>query len=172
MDAFTAVCADTGKVTFLNVAKQFEELKLKPALITDLSVVRGIAPAVPAHAEEQVLVWYTAVVGGVRGWKLAHYPAGLNKEFTEFVRKCTYPAHVSQSEGAVSVKCIATLPLPLPPPLQVHYRGKESRSVFKSSGLPQAFVLLDSAHQHVTVQLVQRLAAELLGDYVFMTINM
>lgn len=66
--------------------------------------------------------------------------------------------------------CTATLPLPSP--LQVHYRGKESHSVFKGSGLPQAFVLLDSAHQHVTVQLVQRLAAELLGDYVMMTINM
>lgn len=101
MDAFTAFCAGTGKATLLNVAKQFEELRLKLALITDLSVVRGVVPVVPAHAEEQVLVWYTAVVGGTRGWKLARYPAGLNEEFTGFVHKCTYPAHVSWCEGAV-----------------------------------------------------------------------
>lgn len=57
-------------------------------------------------------------------------------------------------------------------PFQVHYRGKESHSVFKGSGLPQAFVLLDSAHQHSTLPLVKRLAAELLGDYAIMSINM
>ena len=44
--------------------------------------------------------------------------------------------------------------------------------MFKGSGLPQTFVLLDTARQHTTLPLVQRLAAELLGDYVIMSINM
>ena len=44
--------------------------------------------------------------------------------------------------------------------------------MFKGSGLPQAFVLVDNAHQHLEESLIKRLAAELLGDYSIMTINM
>ena len=122
--SLTAVHATAGKATFLHVAVQFQVLKLKLALIPDLSVVRGVAPAVPTHAGEQVLVWYTAVVGGTRGWKLVPFPTGLNEEFTVFAHKCTFPAHVSWKEGAVS-KGTATLPSPpLPsPPLQAFVKN-------------------------------------------------
>lgn len=85
----------SGKVIFLNVAAQFQGLKLKLALIPDLNVVRGVAPAVPAHSGEQAVVWYTAVVGGVRGWKMVTYLSGLNEGFTAFAQKCLYPPHVS-----------------------------------------------------------------------------
>ena len=111
--SLTAVHA-AGKATFLHVAVQFQVLKLKLAFIPDLSVVRGVAPAVPTHAGEQVLVWYTAVVGGTRGWKLVPFPNGLNEEFTVFAHKCTFPAHVSQREGDVS-ESTATLPSSLLP---------------------------------------------------------
>ena len=112
--SLTAVHA-AGKATFLHVAVQFQVLKLKLAFIPDLSVVRGVAPAVPTHAGEQVLVWYTAVVGGTRGWKLVPFPNGLNEEFTVFAHKCTFPAHVSQREGDVSESTATPPSLPSPP---------------------------------------------------------
>ena len=110
-----------GKVVFLNVAKQFDLLKLKFALITDLDVVRGVAPgsAVPAPGGG-VLVWYTALVGGTRGWKLMSYPTGLNEDFTVFVRRCTFPAHVSPRES-VSV-CVFLCPHSAPSPIHTSCR--------------------------------------------------